>query len=213
MYYEWYQKNRRTIIVGVIGFVLLLICWAIYDQVSHIGKIAVTITTVPRDATITINDRSTRSGTHWLVPGTYTIGASKDGFVSRKKQVDVTPDKKQNVVSLALSPQSESAKAWAAAHADDYSNNGPYGAIEAQANGEYFAKQNPIVTALPYKDPYYKIDYEQGSGNSVTLTVTTSSPRYRYFAVKTIRDLGYNPTDYKIIFKNFQNPLGASRAQ
>lgn len=213
MYYEWYQKNRRTIIVSVVGFVFLLIAWAIFDHVSHIGKVAVTITTVPYDATVAINDQKTRGGTKWLVPGTYTISSSKDGFVTRKKQVVVTTDKKQNVVSLALSPQSEAAKAWAIAHANDYSNNEPYGAMEAQANGEYFAKTHPIITSLPYEDPYYKINYEQGSDNSVILTIATASPRYRYFAVKKIRDLGYNPTDYKIIFKNFQNPLGVSHAE
>jgi hypothetical protein len=208
MYYEWIQKNRRAVVAGMAIVVVLCTVWAAVTYVSRIGKIGVTVSAVPYDSTVTINGQRSGAGTVWLVPGTYTITAAKDGFVGRQKKVDVTTDKSQNVVSLALSPQSDDAKQWADAHQADYSNNEVYGGIEAQANGELFAKQHPIINSLPYNDPYFQIDYVQNPDNSITLTVTTPSPRYRYFAVQKIRQLGYDPTDYRIDFKDFNNPLG-----
>jgi hypothetical protein len=207
MYYDWIQQHRRTVTVTVTAFIAVLVVWSAVVSISHIGKIPVNITVVPYDSTVTINGDKTGGGTHWLSAGSYTISSSKEGFASRQKKVVVTDQKKENVVSLALSPQSEEAKKWASDHARDYSSNEAYGAVEAQNNGKYFTDTHPIVKLLPYKDPYYQIDYERETDDSVTLVIQTPSPRYRYFAVQKIRDLGFDPTDYKVVFRDFTNPL------
>jgi uncharacterized membrane protein len=208
MYYEWYKKYRQPILVAIVGLAILFTGWAIFNYVTRIGKVGVTISAVPYSARVTINGQSSGSGVVWLTPGTYTVKASSDGFSSREKRIEVTEKKKQNVVSLALSPQSDSAKKWAEAHQQDYKNNEFYGAIEAQENGKIFSDKHPVVKVLPYNDPYFQLDYRQDKdSDQITLTISTSSPRYRYFAIQKLRQLGYDPTDYKIDFKDFKNPL------
>lgn len=210
MYYEWLQQHKRTIIiVSVLLFVVMAI-WLTATYVSRIGKIGVTIAAVPSDATVTINGHSVGNGTKWVTAGTYTISAKKDGYASRSKTVTVTDSKKQNAVALALTPQSDEAKKWADTHADQYKANEEYGAIEARINGDYFRAKNPVTTVLPYTDPYYEIGYTQTGETTLDITISTTSPRYRYFAIQKFRELGFNPSDFKIEFKDFKNPLGGN---
>ena len=208
MYYEWIQTHKKTIIFTSIGLFLLIVVWGATTYISRIGKVGVTISAVPRDASVTIDDKEVGNGTHWITPGTYKIAAQKEGFKQRSKTVEASTDKEQNVVALSLTPESDVAKTWAENNADDYKANEAYGAIEARANGDYFRKKYPITDVLPYSDPYYSIAYETRPDNSIVITISTPSPRYRYFAIQKFRELGYNPADYRITFTDFKSPLG-----
>lgn len=67
----------------------------------------------------------------------------------------------------------------------------------------------PITKRLPFNDPYYIIGYKTvGTSNDIVVTIHTSSPRYRYYALKQLYTLGFDPTDYVIEYSDFKNPLG-----
>lgn len=209
MYYDFIQTHKRKIVWLVSLLVAILLVWTAVTLTSRIGKVATTFAVVPSDAAVTVDGKKMSSGTHWLNAGKYEVVVQKDGFATKKKTINVTNAKKQNVTAISLNPESEEAKEWAKQHEKDYSKNERYGAIEANAEGQYFSETNPITTELPYKDPYYTIGYMPNSDNSIDLTITTESPRYRFYAIEKIRELGYDPTDFKIIFKDFKNPLEA----
>lgn len=209
MYYEWIQQHKKTITLCLVVFLLVIFAWGITTYITRAGKVGVTIKTVPSDATVLINDKPASSGTHWLVADTYEITAQKDGFKTRTKTVIVSGDKNQNAVALSLTPVSDVAKRWAEANEYEYKKNEEYGAIEARANGAYFQAKNPIAKVLPYTDPYYEIGFKQSEGDTVIITIDTPSPRYRYLAIQKFRDLGFNPTEYRIQFTDFKNPLEA----
>jgi hypothetical protein len=208
MYYEFIQAHKRTIITTVVLFIVILFIWTAVILIGRIGKIATTIAVVPSDATVTIDGKKIGSGKQWIPAGTYNLVVQKDGFGTKKKTINITDAKQQNVTAVSLTPQSDDAKEWAREHEKDYSENERFGAIEANAEGKYFSELNPITTKLPFTDPYYTIGYTPTNDNSVDLTIATESPRYRFYAVEKIRELGYDPTDFKIIFKDFKNPLG-----
>jgi hypothetical protein len=208
MYYDWIQKNRRNVIIGIGAFFALIIVWAVWMYVDRYGKTPLTISVVPSNAKVLINNQSLGNGTHWLIDGTYQVKVEREGFASQESSTVVTSKKGQNVLAFSLVPESAEAKKWAAEHPNDYKRNERYGAIAARTEGEYFSKNNPISTKLPFIDPYFTIGYRaDGDGNSVVLTITTPSPRYRFYAVEKIRQLGYDPTDFVIEFKDFKNPL------
>ena len=207
MYYDFIQQHKRKFFMGVILFILLIAIWGITTFVGRQGKVAVFINTVPSDAQITFNETQENNGTKWMKPGDYTVTAKKDGFTTVIRKVRVTDMKTQNVVAISLHAESDEAKKWAAEHTAEYQKNETYGTIEANTNGEYFSNLNPITTKLPFVDPYFKIAYITNDDQSVTLTVTTPSPRYRFYAVEKIREFGYDPTDFVIEFKDFKNPL------
>lgn len=210
MYNEWFQQNRRNILAGIGAFFAIIIIWALWTYVDRYGKTPLTISVVPSSAKVTVDNRTLGDGTHWLKDGTYSVTVEKEGFKTQKNSLLVTSSKKQNVLAVSLTPESDEAKKWASEHEREYSKNEQYGAIEARENGEFFTNKNPITTRLPFTDPYFTIGYRADEDNSVILTVTTPSPRYRFYAVEKIRELGYEPTDFIIEFKDFKNPLEKS---
>lgn len=207
MYYDSLQRHKKRIIMGAVLLFVGIIVWALVTFIGRIGKLPVVVSVVPSSATVTIDGRQYGNGTQWLKPGTHKVTVSKDGFKPSSESAVVTDKKSQNVIAVSLSAESDDAKKWAGAHQKDYSNNEQYGAIEASANGKYFSDMNPITTKLPFNDPYFTIGYTVGDNDSITLTIATPSPRYRFYAVEKIRQLGFDPTDYMIVFKDFHNPL------
>lgn len=207
MYYDFIQRNKRRFIVIASILISLIIAWTIISFIGRQGKVAVVIQTVPSDATITFDSQGQSNGTQWIKPGDYNVTAKKEGYSTVTRKVRVSPAKSQNVVAMSLAPQSDEAKKWADAHKADYRRIETFSTIEANTNGEYFSNLHPITTKLPFVDPYFKIAYTTNDDMSITLTISTPSPRYRFYAVEKIRQLGYDPTDFVIKFKDFKNPL------
>lgn len=207
MYYDSLQRHKKRVLFGIVLFLIVTITWTIVMFVGRTGKLPVVVAVVPSDATVIIDNQHYGTGTQWLKPGTYKISVSKDGFRSSNESTTITDKKSQNVIAVSLKAESDKAKEWAAKHQKDYSSNEQYGAIEASTDGKYFADTHPITTKLPFNDPYFTVGYTVGDNDSVTLTVSTPSPRYRFYAVEKIRQLGFDPTDYTIVFKDFHNPL------
>lgn len=208
MYYDFLQKHKRTIIIVSIGFFVLLIGWSMATLIGRIGKLPLQISVVPSDALITIDGSRYHNGTVWIKAGKYDMSVEKSGFQTQKKSITVSDQKDKNVVATSLVAQSEEAKKWADQHKDEYSKNEQYGAIEADQAGKYFSEKNPITDKLPFKDPYFTISYQARDDLSIKLIIDTPSPRYRFYAIEKIRELGYDPTDFEIEFTDFHNPLG-----
>lgn len=211
MYYDSIGKYRKQIILGVVLLFVVIVAWAVLTFIGRQGKVAVFVSTVPRDAKVQFDDSIKGSGTQWLNPGVYTVHAKKDGFSSVTRKVTVTNKKSQNVVAMSLQPESDRAKEWADKNIDLYRKNETYGTIEANTNGEYFRNTHPITTKLPFTDPYFKIAYKTNSDQSIIITISTPSPRYRFYAIEKIREFGYDPTDFTIEFIQFKNPLGETK--
>lgn len=207
MYYEIVQQYKRPIITAIAVVFFVIVAVFTVTSIDHIGKSPVYVSTVPSDATVKFNSTNRGNGTQWMPAGTYTVTVQKDGFETVKRTVIVDDKKSQNVVAVSLIAVSSEAKKWADDHATDYRKNEAYGAIEASVNGDYFTQRNPITTKLPYVDPYFTLGYVSHDNQTISLTIETPSPRYRYFAIEKLRQMGYDPTDFDIVFKDFKNPL------
>lgn len=207
MYYDFIQENKRKLLVAVVMFFVVIIAWAVLIYVGRIGKVPVVIAVVPHNATVTLDGSRYGAGAQWLTPGEYTVVAKNDGFETVTRDVRISEQKEQNVVALSLLPKSKEAKEWAKTHDADYLRIQEFATIEANVNGEYFSKLNPITKKLPFTDPYFKIGYITNDDLSITLTIETPSPRYRFYALEHIREIGFEPTDYRIDFEDFKNPL------
>lgn len=207
MYYEWVQKYKKSIAITVAILVAISVVWTLIALVSRIGKIPLTVRVVPSSVRVTLGDQLIGNGTTWVKAGTYTVRIEKEGFKTQSKEFVVTTQKKQNVIAIALVAESDDAKKWAREHDREYLAVQEYGAIEANTYGTYIATKHPITKVLPFNDPYYQITYTLQRDDDIALTIATPSPRYRYYAVEKLRNLGFDPTNYRITFKDFQNPL------
>lgn len=210
MYYDFIQEHKRKIIGAAIVFMSVIVIWTAFILIGRIGKTPVMISVVPSDAKVLMNDIQVGNGNQWVAAGTYTVTVERDGFSTQKQSVIVTGEKKENIVALSLAPKTNEAKKWMQENLKEYKNNEKYGAIQANMDGQYFTDKNPITRKLPFTDPYYKIGYVVHNDKSITITINTTSPRYRFYAVEKIREWGYEPTDFRIDFKDFKNPLEQS---
>lgn len=208
MILNFIAKHR---ILSLIIFLLILalpILYFVYTSIDRAGKIPVNIIAVPSDMTLTLDGKTISPGERYLPPGTYTVKGSKDGFTDFTTQVIITSGDKKKSTSILLNPATGAAIDWAKAHKDEYLEAEGQAGSEARDEGEAFRDKNPIVNLLPYKNLLYTIGYrsdpDDPSGNSIILEIDADEP-YRKSAIYQIYQWGYDPTDFKINFKNFKS--------
>jgi len=211
--YIWKQlpPGVKIAVIAIALAIAGLIAYGIYQGVAGGGKIAVTINAIPDDAKITINNNSVGAGTTYLSPNqTYTVKATKDGFAdySATQYIDAT----NHVITVEMTAVSDTAKQWEQDNQSKYQSVEGLAGAQANATGEAFTTKNPITTALPLDNMIYTIGYRNDpsdpSGNSIILTVEAPLG-YRNSAIEGIRNLGYDPTQFKIQFNDYTNPFAS----
>lgn len=200
------MNKRSTLIVVSIGafLVIPLAIWVV-TLISQQGTVNVPLLVLPKDATVKIGDRDfTNKNSAHLKPGTYKAVVSKDGFESSTQEVVV----KEGVSTSLVSPLvaiSADAQRWATAHQKDYLELEQKAGEFAAQEGQEFIEEYPLTKWLPLQKATYAIGYKR-SGDGVVITIDAQNG-YREAALQDIRDLGYDPSDYKIEFTNYRNPF------
>jgi hypothetical protein len=199
------QLKLAAIIIGVI-VVVASVYYAIV-AFTHNDKMAVVIMTAPNDATVTLNGQDEKNGTIYLKPGDYKLKVSKDGFSTYEDTVNINHD--QQVVTAELEAISDAAKKFVNDHANQFTDLEGRAGEEANRNGEAYTNENPIIAALPYDDMFYTIGYEADPADPYHKVIVTidADAGHRNAAVQQIRDLGFNPTELKIKFRDYTNPF------
>ncbi|MBH1980025.1 carboxypeptidase regulatory-like domain-containing protein [Candidatus Saccharibacteria bacterium] len=208
-------KYRLAILVGIVLLVVLSISVAIYStyQASQQrrGKLPVAVEVVPRDATVKTNtgEALTSRGEAYLKPGEYKVTVAREGFASQTRDLRVSEDSTPYIY-IGLAGKSKESIDWQESHKSEYQR---LELLTVEKNREYntlFKSSNPIVNILPIKDPYYSIDYRNYDDKSVELVVWGTSTEKRQAALTFLRKKGYEPTDYRIKYDGYKNPLEAN---
>lgn len=190
------------LLIGFAGF-------SVYMVASRAGKEPVEVLLVPSDTKLTVNGAQLHPGTAYLAPGQYEVVASRGGFKTETKKITIT---RQNTltIDLALDPVSSAAVKWAKDNQQLYLDAEGRQGVRKSQEGETFSKLNPITSVIPYKNLIYTIGYRSDksdpSGNSIIIEIDAMSG-YRNAAVNKIRDLGYDPTRFKIQFRDYESPF------
>lgn len=199
-------KVRYILITGLVllgALALFGILRGIYVQVNPIS-----ISKVPGDAKLYVNDKEVWGDRANLANGTYSIRAEKDGFSSYSGTVII--DDFNKYIAVALQPESDSAKRWAADNESAYLDQEAAGEATIGASGKNFADANPIVSQLPIEGYTYtvgyKLDQSDSTGKSIIITIDTTSG-YRNAAIGSIYNVGFDPGDYKLQFSDYTNPF------
>ena len=205
------SKRRITSIIFVI---LTVVCsgvvYNIYLSFERTSKTAVTLVTAPTDATVAFTNTATKKvtkgshGTVYVEPGIYDILVEKKGFNSYKKTQDIS---KNNTVIAELSPQTKEAVEWVKRHQDQYNKLEAFAGKKSLEYNKSVTDKYPLIGVLPLKDPYYSIGHYKKENGEPVVVITTESPQYRYAATRRITSMGYKLSDYRIEYKDFQNPL------
>jgi hypothetical protein len=207
MIYDWIRKYRIALIIVAAALLLGIISYNVFILSTRAGKTKVEVVVVPKDATIQVNGEGMRPPLY-LAPGEYTFSASKTGFTTLQQTKVIS--EKDITLTMPLAAESDEAKKWADQNQQQYAElEGIAGKI-ANQEGEALSDQHPIIQALPYSNFFYTIGYRNDlsdpSGNSIIITIDAITG-YRNAAIKQIRELGYDPAQYKIEFKNYESPF------
>lgn len=205
------MKRNQIVILAVIlavGFIGI-IGYSIFTAVSRSGKEAVKVYILPNDAKVTANGQSISSGTAYLAPGKYEIEGKKSGFADFKDSVLVESPNIE-IIDVGLIPISDEAKKWAKDNARLYGEREGRGAEQARKKGERFKQINPITENLPITNVLYSIGYtlDPDDPTEKAIILQVNAPQgYREGVLKKIRELGYDPTSFKINFKVYESPF------
>ncbi|HMQ96623.1 MAG TPA: PEGA domain-containing protein [Candidatus Nanoperiomorbaceae bacterium] len=202
-------KPIHIIIASVLLLVLVaVIVWPNIYQATN----PITISKVPADATVYINDKEVSGDRTNLANGIYTVKATKDGFADYEGTVIIDDDSKYIVV--ALDPESNEAKQWAEDNQDAYLAQESTTGSEVGESGALVLDRNPIIDSLPIQAGIYAVGYVMDntdkSGNSIIVTIDAPGG-YRNAAIKDIYGIGSDPADYNIQIEDYTNPFKESK--
>ncbi len=194
--------------LGVTSLLLLVIFASGFKNRS--GNI--NISTIPKDAGVTINGKKANKGRQSLSPGGYTFRAMKEGFKTEEKKIEIKQGDSFRNVYLFPEPVSDEALEWAQKNPKLQFEKEGLAGEQSQLEGQSFSESNPVIGRLPYRSLLFNIDYSLSDKDSrvVVLKIAASTSTDRAYALAQIRDWGYEPGDYLIEFVDFTNPLEAN---
>ena len=201
--------NKKYILTSVgIVFMSLIVfsLYIIFNQTSQ--RTGVDFRVIPNNAQISIGDTSNKPGFIKKPPGIYTAVVSKEGYRSASIKVTVTADKSP-VHYTVLTPQSEEAKKEAFIDKDKIIELEAAAGAQAESKGEDLQNRYPLAKKLPYKSLLFRIDYRMTGDKKDLLAVqiTANSPLERSYAIKQIKNWGFEPSEYTIEFPSLDNPF------
>lgn len=205
------QKKIRIFIIAAIIFVGVIAAFSAVIIANRSGKIGVTITTNPTDATVILDNKTIINNKTYVTPGKHVFSAAKDGFANKATTIDVSESR--NTATIVLDPVSDEAKQWVSDHSKEREALGDQAANE---RGVSLSSLNPLMDKLPYIDIAgpFAIDYayDEKDNTKVFYLIHDTTPSGRINALKWIRSQGYDPTTLDIRFSDYESPLAAKGA-
>lgn len=198
------MKKKIAIIIIVIAGLTGL---AIYNSVSGRGKDVINIRIAPKDAKLILDENiNIKPGKVKVTTGQHTITAEREGFESQTKEF-ITQPSQNNLVIFILPSNSEAGEEYYSLHETEFTKI--YELLNERTEALLFEKLSnyPIIEELPLNtEPLFTINYgasEKHPNNEqkFAIYISTSAPSGKYYALKSIYGLGYDPTDYEIIFE------------
>lgn len=192
-----------------IVLVLVLVVYIIFISISRLGKEKVSIETIPNDASIYISGKKISNGDNYIKKGTYLISVKRPGFETINETI-IIPSGGVDI-GFAPEPVSTESKKWIQENPNIQKKREAIGGKMAAVRGGFLKQNTPIIVDLPYVsiDGPFSIDYGISNERKYKsfLDVNNSTPVGREAAIQWIRDSGYDPTDFDIRFRDYNNPL------
>ena len=199
------KKTIKTIIIATICGFVLIIALFIVDRVRNA---TVEILVAPTFAKVEIDGKTYPSKkTIKTTPKDeeFTAIVSADGFET--KEITFKVEKNQTSYIYVSLNNKESGEQWYLDQSgEEYDRFVMVEEALLEIASDDFAKQYPIVTILPYinSEDGYRIDYGDYDGceGGFCIQITDNTGENHEKALQYIRDNGFVPDDYQIVYKN-----------
>lgn len=204
------EKSRKWLF-GVIVAVITILAFSLVMIIIDSRKSAtLDILVAPSSATIKINDQKYENGTYRFEPTTLSYEISKEGFSTKSGTLELK-DGETVKLYMYLIPENGSLD-WYLKHEDDQMILNSIGDAEAHRDSTAYLLANPVIQALPiiYANYDENWDYTEfrvdgGTFENCTkdfcLKITDTTGGNYENAVKKIREAGFDPQNYEIIYE------------
>ena len=207
-----FQKIKKNIVKYPIPAVIIvsLVFFASVLVLTAIGmnpKAKVEVLVAPASANITINGKSYKNGTYDLPKGEVYVKIEKDGFNTKEYKFNTAQNDKLYDYLL----QKDGTWSWYLEHQDDALILNSIGDREAEEMSSSYLAKYPILEKLPiivseYDDNDNYIEFRIDGGKDENcdedfcLIFTDSTGDNLDYAKEKIREIGFNPSNYQIIY-------------
>ena len=194
---EFNITNRQKNVIFVVALILIvLIGWNIQSSLQKSGTVPVTVERIPKDSNITIDGAGIGNGsTVNLAPGVYEFTVAREGYATRTFTQTVSSEE-QNAFSFVLAAETEEARKSADPNA-----------YHDVSSGDVI---DPILDQLPIKNLIISIDVvswdDLKPAEPVNLVISAAAG-YRSGALNKIRELGFDISNYRYTFTNYEDPF------
>lgn len=203
---------QKKVFILVSAALILLFVIAVWQSVGRIGKTKIVVVVSPADSQVTLDGNKVKSGALYVSSGEHSFAASRQFFDSSSETTKVSSGK---AVTLVLAPNSSEGQAIIENTPGEIERRQALVSTAANNRGSQAVATNPFVSSLPIQNyvlgESYRIDYgppSQGTNQPLVL-ITAATPNLRESALGYIKDLGYNPADMNLVFKNVTTGFGA----
>lgn len=205
------DEKRKKIAVSIIvalGF-LAVIGLVILAVINTRLDATLNVLVAPTSAEVVINGKKYENGDHKIESGEAVAVVSKEGFVTQEVTLKLTKGETTNL-HLYLMPE-DGTYDWYYDHEDEMMILNTIGDNEANKNSASYVASNPIIEILPiiyadYDENWDYTEYRVDGGSFdecekvFCLKITDTTGGNRDAAMNKIREKGFNPDDYEIIY-------------
>lgn len=202
------NKKRLFLIIFIptLLFIAIIIA-AILNFISP--KSYISLSVAPENVVITVDNKqkiNAKNGdTITVSPGSHAILISQDNFDSYTAKISLSQNETKNILA-ALNPKNDSARQLLNNSNSNKIVQESYNQTSKQQK-EILSKNYPLINKLPVYTRSYVISACEsqkypGDSTKIAICITTTTDEAKPYALKKIQSLGFNPTDYEIIWKN-----------
>ncbi|MEI6237119.1 MAG: PEGA domain-containing protein [Candidatus Saccharibacteria bacterium] len=165
------------------------------------------IVVVPSNSQIYIDGKGVGSGINEATPGKHSIVVKRKDFATHKSTITAS-NNKITAIPIGLEPTNDAGNRWKLNNKIEYLRLD--GIVSKQFNDENNdgVKAYPITAELPKdKSPFFRIDYGKSKkypndSTKIALYISANTPANIQSALGYVYNMGYDPSDYEIIFES-----------
>lgn len=195
------QRLTRIIAIVVVCMLALGGFFAFRAYSNRDKTALISIEFAPKSASAVIGENNIKQGAQKVLPGTYNIVISKNGF--KTKKITVTLKKGDNgYTGVVLESDSPDTKDWFDRHPDDQKLAEKISSRNYDAESDK-ASKIPILADLPFVGPgeYFRIDYNGLTDKGqASISITFVDEESKDDALLWMETQGYKAADYDIAF-------------
>lgn len=194
---------KKRLVISLLAIILVTLITTNY--LAGLGKDVINVAVAPKDAKLLLDNKTfIKPGKHKFTSGSHTIKATRAGFKDQIK--DFNTQNEPKVVWFKMIPSDETGEKYVSEHQKEFDRISQIENQTTIARLDATTAKYPIIKKLPVSMlPVFIINYGPSkkypdNPDKIALYISTSSPADKQSAISYIYNIGFDPSDYEIIF-------------